>query len=303
MLSICIPVYNYHVLPLVMALLAQAKQLPIDFEILVWEDGSSEKSKIGNRKLANIDPRLHYVEWQENSGRSMIRNRLADAAKFRYLLFLDCDADLPDNQFLSRYANHWNLQVEQQVVCGGRIYPEQPVDDDLQLHWWYGTLKESQPVARRRSAPNSSFMTNNFLISRSIFEHIRFNEQLQGYGHEDTIFGWELQKQKIRIEHIDNPVIHAGLEPASVFLQKTNEGINNLHRLYKLMGKESTWFKEIKLLRLFGRLQQWGIAGITHWILNLLQKPIERQLHSSKPSLVLFDLYKLYRFLDRDRKE
>ncbi|NRB52254.1 MAG: glycosyltransferase family 2 protein [Saprospiraceae bacterium] len=302
MLSICIPVYNYPVVPFVTALLSQAKQLPCDFEILVWEDGSSEAYKKVNRQLHGLDPHLRYVEWEQNRGRSIIRNGLAKAASFQYILFLDCDAALPDDHFLRRYAEHWQGEPARQVICGGRWYPEQPDDPSLQLHWLYGSMKESQGAESRRLAPNSSFMTNNFLISRSIFEDIQFNEALQGYGHEDTLFGWELQKLDITIQHIDNPVIHVGLESSSVFLEKTLEGIDNLHRLHKLMGTQSSWWKEIKLLRIFRRLRQWRIHELVYWLLAPLQKPIGRQLHSAKPSLVAFDLYKLYRFLDRARK-
>ncbi len=302
MLSICIPVYNYNVLRLVQALLTQAKRLSVDFEILVWEDGSLEERKVDNRKLVDIDPRVQYVEWAENRGRSIIRNRLAEAARFSYLLFMDCDAVLPDEHFLGRYLERLAEPAKRRVVCGGRIYPARPQDASLQLHWLYGSLKESQPAVHRRLAPNSSFMTNNFLISRSIFEDIGFNEALEGYGHEDTLFGWELQKLQIQIEHIENPVVHAGLETSSVFMKKTVEGIHNLHRLYEQMRQNNSWLEEIKLLRVFKRLQAWHLSGVTYWILTFLQLAIERRLHSAKPSLIAFDLYKLYHFLDRDRK-
>ncbi len=302
MLSICIPVFNYNVLGLVSTLLTQAQALPVEFEILVWEDGSKEEQKVENRKLVELDSRVHYVEWEKNRGRSIIRNRLAEAAQFPYLLFMDCDAALPDDDFLKRYAEYLTEPLKRQVICGGRIYPKRPEDAHLQLHWLYGTLKESQPVERRRLAPNSSFMTNNFLVSRDIFESIQFNEDLQGYGHEDTLFGWELQKQRIQIEHIGNPVIHAGLETSSEFLEKTTQGIGNLHRLHNLIGEQNSWINEIKLLRVFSRLQGWRVTGITYRLLHLLQKPIEKQLHSAKPSLLAFDLYKLYRFLDHDRR-
>lgn len=302
MLSICIPVYNYNVLRLVKALFTQAKALPVEFEILVWEDGSLEEQKVENRKLLGLDSRVQYVEWEKNRGRSIIRNRLAEAAQFSCLLFMDCDADLPDDLFLHRYAEYLREPLKEQIICGGRVYPKRPKDDKLQLHWLYGSVKESQPVERRRLAPNSSFMTNNFLISRSIFERVQFNEDMQGYGHEDTLFGWELQKQQIQIGHIDNPVIHAGLETSTEFLEKTIQGLGNLHRLYNLIGEDNPWISEIKLLRVFNQLKVWRVAGITYRILQIVQKPLERQLHSAKPSLVAFDLYKLYRFLDLDRK-
>ena len=303
MLSICIPVYNYNVVVLVTQLLEQAHQLEVDFEILVWEDGSSEENKLENRKLSEIDTCVLYVEWEKNRGRSIIRNRMAAAAKYQYLLFLDCDALVRDSQFLTRYCLNMDMELVQQVICGGRIYPARPSDLNLQLHWLYGTKKESQPVERRKLSPNASFMTNNFLLSRSIFEVLSFNEELVGYGHEDTLFGWELEKRQIEIRHINNPVIHEGLEAASSFLQKTEEGVKNLYRLYLLKKDEPEWHKEVKLLHLFHRLKQWRIAAITFRIMAVFQPFISRQLQSRRPSLFLFNLYKLYFLLERDLKE
>lgn len=301
MLSICIPVYNYEVVALVTELLQQAQALKLDFEILVWEDGSNEAHKLKNRALAELHPQVQYVEWEENRGRSMIRNRLAAAAQYRYLIFMDCDADLPDDQFLARYYKSWNLQADARVICGGRVYPIRPKETALQLHWSYGSQKESQPAARRKLSPNRSFMTNNFLISKSIFADLAFNEELKGYGHEDTLFGWELYKRGIMIQHIENPVVHAGLETAESFLNKTVEGVANLYRLYQILGTKEEWYAEINLLRFFLRLKRLKIAALAYSILSLSHSSIERQLQTAKPSLVLFDLFKLYHLLRQDR--
>ena len=46
------------------------------------------------------------------------------------------------------------------------------------------------------------------MISKTCFEQISFNEDLQGYGHEDTLFGYELDKKNIQIHHLDNPVLN-----------------------------------------------------------------------------------------------
>lgn len=301
MLSICIPVYNYEVVVLVTELLRQAQQLQLDFEILVWEDGSTEEHKQANRSLARLHAQVHYVEWEDNRGRSIIRNRLAAAAHYRYLLFMDCDAYLPDDQFLARYQLAWEEEVDKQVICGGRVYPSQPEEASLQLHWRYGTTKESQSAAQRQQWPNRSFMTNNFLISKSIFVELAFNEALKGYGHEDTLFGWDLQKKGIQIKHIENPVVHVGMESAAVFLEKTKEGVANLHRLYNLLGEEERWYAEVSLLKFFLNLKQWHLAKTVFYLLSLCSGPIERQLKTAKPSLVLFDLFKLYHLLQQDQ--
>ena len=57
------------------------------------------------------------------------------------------------------------------------------------------------------------------------FKKISFNERLSGYGHEDTLFGYELNKNNIQIHHIDNPVLNGHLDTNEAFLLKTEEGL------------------------------------------------------------------------------
>ncbi len=302
MLSICIPVFNFEVGSLVTDLLAQAKALHDDFEILLWEDGSTESYRQKNRYLKDLDSRIAYKELAENIGRSRIRNQLAAAAQYEHLLFLDCDAALVDATFLANYQARFTNQHHPYVICGGRVYPPQPADANYQLHWKYGTQKESQSATDRLRSPNASFMTNNFLVSKSIFERIQFNEELRGYGHEDTLFGWDLKRHNIRIDHIENPVCHIGLVSTEEFLTKTAEGVANLAKLYQLLGTEKPWYEDIKLLKMQLLLQEWQLSTLAYSLLKPGRHFIRRQLFAADPSLRLFDFYKLYLLLAAIRK-
>lgn len=302
MLSICIPVFNFEVGGLVMDLLAQAKALSMDFEILLWDDGSTAAYQNKNHGLQDLDSRIQYHELAENVGRSKIRNQLAAAAQYEWLLFLDCDAALVDDSFLARYQATFENHAHPAVICGGRIYPTRPTDPALQLHWKYGTHKESQPAMHRLKSPNASFMTNNFLVSKSIFARIQFNETLRGYGHEDTLFGWELKSNQIQIDHIENPVCHMGLVTTAVFLAKTKEGVDNLAKLYRLLGKEEPWYEDIKLLKTQLTLAKWKLSPLVYALLKVNQTSIRRQLFTPDPSLRLFDFYKLYLLIAARRK-
>lgn len=302
MLSICIPVFNFEVGSLVTDLLAQAKALNIAFELLLWDDGSTESYRQKNRHLKDLDSRIAYKELAENIGRSRIRNQLAAAAQYEHLLFLDCDAALVDATFLANFQARFATHHHPYVICGGRVYPPQPADANYQLHWKYGTQKESQSATDRLESPNASFMTNNFLVSKSIFERIQFNEELRGYGHEDTLFGWELKNHKIRIDHIENPVCHIGLVSTEEFLTKTAEGVANLAKLYQLLGTEKSWYEDIKLLKTHLTLEEWRLSPLIYALLKASQTSIRRQLFAANPSLRLFDLYKLYLLMAARRK-
>ena len=115
MLSILIPTYNYVCVKLVTDLQQQAERLECPYEILVADDASEDAFKRENRKINGI-PNCKYIELQENVGRSRIRNILGCLARYDYLIFMDCDASVVSNEFLSRYMAVRNAA---EVVYGG----------------------------------------------------------------------------------------------------------------------------------------------------------------------------------------
>ena len=286
MLSILIPIYNFDIRPLVDALRRQAQELEIAWEICCIDDGSDHAWQALNRELASW-PGVRYREQSENLGRARIRNVLAEAAHGEYLLFMDCDSMPPDEAFLQRYAA---LLQPDTLLYGGRAYqPSPPQDPALYFHWRYGSQREVAAAAVRQRAPYRSFMTNNFLVPKTVFQRIRFDGRLRRYGHEDTLFGLELEARGVPIVHLDNPLLHIGLEPAGVFLAKTRQGIQNLAFLEKSRSQRI----DTRLLQAYRTLRRYRAAVPICWFLRPLRPLLERQLLSARPSLRLFDWYKL----------
>jgi GT2 family glycosyltransferase len=290
MLSILIPVYNFNVLELVKSLNSQAQQAKIDFEIIVVDDASHEKYKKINRQTTRLQ-HVRYLEEKTNLGRSRIRNKLADISKYQYLLFVDCDSKVQQDDYISNYLGYCRNDV---VICGGRSYmPEEPADNSHYLRWLHGIRREQFTADERNAEPNKSFMTNNFLISRTIFNRIRFDETITSYGHEDTLFGYKLKKNNIIIYHIDNPLIHMGLESNEEFIRKTKEGVNNLKQIMVQNGYEKVFIRDITLLHWFKLLQKFGINRFFRFLFSKAEKKLHRYLVKNKPRLLFFDLYKL----------
>ena len=290
MLSILIPIYNFDVRALVNELSRQSAGLPIPAEILCFDDGSEERWKALNREVGGL-PSVRYRELPANLGRSRIRNALADAARGSHLLFLDCDSQVPDGAYLERYAGELDGRS---LLYGGRAYRKAPpADPQLFLHWLYGVRREQMPPDRRRIHPYHHFMTNNFLIPASVFQAIRFDERLLQYGHEDTLFGMELRKQGVPIRHLDNPLLHIGLEPAAVFLEKTRTGVRNLAFLYR-----SGTGIETRLTSFCEKLERIGARRPVKTALSGLRPLLLRHLLSRRPALFVLDLYKLSLFLE-----
>lgn len=289
MLSICIPTYNCNVNDLVSDLSEQCEQASIDFEIIVLEDGSDEDYAKQNSCIEKIHGARHIVNVQ-NHGRSYTRNKLADIAKGEKLIFIDCDSAIPDHLFINRYIENSSTDV----VCGGTTYTELQYSPEISLRYTFGTKVEKTTAEKRNQAPYSAFTTNNMMVSKKVFEKIRFCEALKKYGHEDSLFGFELQENKIPIHHIDNPVIHTGIESNDKFLAKTRAGIENLVDMRHIDGVNPKFFEHIRLCRHHAKLKKMHLLWTIRLTYKLLGKSIERHLLSSKrPKLALFNLYKL----------
>ncbi|MEL7020481.1 MAG: glycosyltransferase [Bacteroidota bacterium] len=286
-LSILIPTYNFSIVALVRALHEQGEQNGDDFfEIIVLDDGSTAQTKQHNRVIASL-PQVEYEELPRNLGRSAIRNALAQRAKGTYLLFMDCDAAVVDKQYLARYIA---ILHPQQLLYGGRIYTAMPPSEAaFYFHWRYGSIREQTTATHRRQRPYHSFMTNNFLIPKAIFERLGgFDERLKKYGHEDTVFGLALQQQRIPIVHLDNPLVHIGLESTDTFLRKTRQGIENLQFLATAYPELDT-----RLLRIFRKVRYYRLTPLLGFLFGCTRRWLEYHFHTRQPLMWLFDIYKL----------
>ena len=284
MLSILIPTYNYDCYDLVAELHRQASALNIDFEIIVADDCS--KTELPRLQLINQLSNCQLIKPQHNLGRAKIRNFLADQSRFNHLLFLDSDSFPANNDFLKNYVE---LIPQNLTILGGRIY-NAPQDDRHTLLTKYGITKErnNNPI----HISNAPFTSPNFLIPKSVFNQVRFNETIKGYGHEDTIFGIELSCHNLPYYRFDNPIIHLQIEDNQTFIHKTNESIQNLYNTYS-----SGLYPEIQtlspVLRLYTKLKKLHLSTIFARIYNTHSDSLLKYCDCKNPNLTIFSLYKL----------
>ncbi|MFT5337218.1 MAG: glycosyltransferase involved in cell wall biosynthesis [Sphingobacteriales bacterium] len=271
-LSICIPVFNYGIADLVRDLL---EQLSADVELVLLDDGSHPDCQKENQDfLSQIHAQVRYSELPENVGRTKIRQELARLAKGKYLLFLDCDVRVYSPNFVANYLGELK-KGEAELLIGGRRYPKVG-ERGFEIHYYYGTSIETKTAKQREKIKSYGFQSNNFLILASLFPEIQPQLMLEGYGHEDTLMGMELSRRGIRIQHIENPVFHEGLDNNEAFIRKSEQGLRNLYRIgcsdtYGAQAKE-----EIRLLRL---VEKWRVFqplfrrdSFQKWARNKLMK-------------------------------
>ncbi|RZL13411.1 MAG: glycosyltransferase [Hymenobacter sp.] len=296
-LSVLIPVFNRDVTSLVTSLLQQAVDWPGPVEIRLLDDYSTNDCRVLNQQLVG-QTGVFYEELPANVGRAAIRNRLASNALHRWLLLLDNDSLLPDGQFIARYAQALRTSPAAGLFIGGTAYEAMPpADPALHLRWRYGRAREMRPAAMRQRDPGGQLTINNALINKKLLHQFPLDERLSGYGHEDTSFGLALARAGIEVRHLDNPVLHDGLEPAEIFLAKSRQAVRNLAQVLRTDGLGAT----TRLVRAATRLRRAGLAGVARPALAALAPALRRNLLSARPSLRALDMLKLSWLLEELR--
>ena len=283
-MSILIPIFQVIVVDLVKTLQLQCENLSLDYEILCFDDGSTEDIRQANRQELQHLFRVSYIELSENLGRSKIRNWLAKAANGNKLLYLDSDSAVESPDFIKTYIE--SPQVP--VIYGGRTYTSNPPESEYLLHWRYGREVESKNARKRNQNPYLHFMSNNVLLDASIQKKFPFDESFTGYGYEDLWFAEQLKIAGVPIFHIDNPVIHLGLDSNVTMLRKIQQANENL---FLLASKDSTF--KTRLIQWYQILKNWAMDVPLIWLFNITKAGLEEKLKTGRIKLWQLQFYKL----------
>lgn len=285
-LSILIPVYNWDCTQLIKDLHFQGLTLGIPYEIIVADDCSTDKELQAKSCLVtHTHENCRYFGLEHNIGRAAIRNFMADQSQYEKLLFLDCDAEVKDKEFLKKYmeASH-----QASVVCGGLTHPDEIPQKGQELRYLYEKNAAFERSAGFRSQnPYLRFTSFSFMIEKDVFMKIRFDESYVRYGYEDVQFGHELEENGVSILHIDNPLAHIGLDDSASYLSKTRQAVQNAYD-HKDEIEDSS-----KLLTHYNQVIRWKMRWFFRLVWAFFQKSMEKNLLGPKPGLRIFSLYKL----------
>lgn len=288
MLSILIPVYNYNILSLVEKLNEELVKENFSYEIICVDDASENKEVQQANSTVKGSQNCYYEINKVNLGRSKIRNLLVEKAKYNKLLFLDCDVLPATGNFVKTYLDNLDKSM---VVFGGLKYP-QPIENlKTLLHYNYGTHREVKSFNDRKNRLKDSFSSASFAIRKEVFEKIKFDENIKTYGFEDLVFAKQLIENGHEILQIDNPIIHFGIETDNAkFINKEQESLKTLKTLNeKGILKE----EDVTLLKFYSRIKPLGLRKLYDLFYRSSRRLLLKNLKSKKPSLLVFDLYRL----------
>ena len=194
--SIVIPTYNRaDKLATVLPTLGEQDFPREDYEILLSDSGSDDGTEELIKKLDL--PNLRFMTG-ENTGRSGARNRGIKEARGDIVLFTDADI-IAEPDLLS---NHAKVHRENPgcAVVGCEVQVNS-LDEYEKVRGRRELFRTLHPPTRKK-LPWLYFLTGNASVSRQkLIDVGMFDEQFQGYGHEDLELGYRLEKAGVQILH------------------------------------------------------------------------------------------------------
>ena len=192
------------------------------------------------------------------------------------------------DDFISRYL----ACLPAQVVDGGVAIMADSEEQKQLLRYRYEKAEEPHHTAtERQKTPYQHLHTANLLIARELMLQHPFDERLRHYGYEDVLLGKTLQRQRIPIQHIDNPLGFCIFESNAAFVAKTEEGLRTLCQFRSDLRGYS---------RMLTFVQGIHIPAIL-WLIRMFHlmfgATIRRNLCGSRPILSLFKIYRLGYYL------
>ena len=228
-------------------------------------------------------------------GRAAIRNFLAREAKYTWLLFIDSNMNVISHQYLANYLK----EKESDVVYGGyQIKRDAETRERLKYNLRYifesaGTQNGNH--LQRQANPYADFHTSNFIVKRSIMLKHPFDERFSHYGYEDVLWGKNLKDNHIPILHVDNPLGYEHFIGNMSFLYKTEESLRTLYQFRNELQGYS------KIIDYAHKLKRWHLYPPCQYLFPLLSLPIKARLTGNKPSIFMFNIYKLLYYIHLDR--
>ena len=253
-LSVLIPFFRDDPRPLLHALEREAAALAGRVEVVVLDDagGDPARSRQAAQEAADSPLPVRLVALARNAGRAAGRNRLADAARARHLLFIDADM-LPDRP---DFLQAWLPLAEEADVpaaFGGFSLEQATPGAEHRLHHAMQLGAECLPAAVRARQPAKHVFTSNLLVRRDVLAAEPFDESFVGWGWEDVEWGARVAA-RFGVTHIDNPATHLGLDTAAALAAKYEQSPANFGRLLDRHPELVRAFASYRAARLLSRL-------------------------------------------------
>lgn len=161
-----------------------------DYEIIVVNDGSKDKTAIIVFDLRKNIKRIQLIDLKENRGRGFARHAGVKKAKGDYIVFIDADITLPEN-WLAKVMP----QLEQFDAVGGIAIPD---GDSTYICQKF----KLQP----KPLPHTMGITgSNVIYKGEILKKIKINPEIR--DGEDTDLNWRLKEAGYKSKLLEDLIV------------------------------------------------------------------------------------------------
>jgi glycosyltransferase involved in cell wall biosynthesis len=236
-------------------------------ELILLDDGTDDAAltqRLTDLLAASPLP-ARLITLPVNEGRSRGRNRLAQAARGRHLLFLDSDM-LPD---APSFLSDWLALIAAEdpaVAFGGFSLKQAPTEARFAVHRAMAARTECLGAAERSLAPEKYVYTSNLLVRRDVFEAEAFDPAFTGWGWEDVEWAMRVAR-RWPVRHVDVPATHMGLDETSALAGKYEQSAANFARVVDRHFEVVSTYPSYRAARRLKRLP--GLRAIRPWFKRL----------------------------------
>ena len=213
-ISIIVPVYNAEKY-LSRCIDSILRQTFADFELILVNDGSSDKSKEICEKYSGSDPRIKLIN-QKNSGVSAARNTGLDNASGEYIGFVDSDDFIEKNMYEELY-NILKKTGADISVCGIKDVFSEETGNFQKSENKVLTFDVKSALECILSGKLLTMYSVNKLYKRELFENLRYPV---GKIYEDTVLSVQIFSKCNKIAYSPAILYYYFRNPGSITFQK-----------------------------------------------------------------------------------
>ena len=217
-LSVLVPFYKDDANALLRDLDLQITDSPI--ELLFYDDGTGDDDLSAKIREAAQGAKgaVKLITNAANQGRSAARNRLFEAARGDWVLFLDADMRPSNPNFLETYLTLINT-LDADILFGGFEVEAHQEDPDRDVHRALSEISDCLTLAERQAAGPQYVASSNLCVQRHVLDKEPFDSGFSGWGWEDSEWAARVSK-RFTLVHVENPAIHLGLETTETLLKR-----------------------------------------------------------------------------------
>ena len=204
----------------------------MDFEFIICDDGSSDRSAQIIENYAKRDKRILFLKNNVNTGLAATLNRCIEISKGEYIARMDCD-DLSIKDRFEKQVQYLDHHKEIDIV-GGAVY----LFDEKGI---YGLRRNKSKFNKVEVFKRSFFIHPTVMMRKNMFLSVNgYTVSKQTYRTEDYDLWCKICYYGFRVTNIDDVLLYYREDRNAYRRRKFRYCIDEMYIRYK-------WYKELEI--------------------------------------------------------